>query len=295
MEQSTICFIVNSRIGEKKIQQLNEAIKQFIDSPYELHYTQFGGHATELTKKALEKKAKIIVAVGGDGTVNEIIQLVAKSQTVLAIVPTGSGNGLARHCQIPLKIDQAVKLVSSGQPVKIDLGKANDIYFISNAGVGFDATVCQAIKETKSRGLKMYILKVIQHYFTYKADTYQIESAGKTFTEKAFFLNVANGKEFGYGFEIAPEATLQDGMLDMILVKSIHFWNGFKFVWDGWNKRLSKNKNCLYLRTTAMKIQGKNLNYFQTDGDSHSCQGTCMIEVHPHSLSILVPTSLKQI
>ncbi|MBP6624179.1 MAG: NAD(+)/NADH kinase, partial [Chitinophagaceae bacterium] len=218
MEESTICFIVNSRIGEKKIFQLNEAIKQNINLPVEIYYTQFGGHATELAKQAIDKKTSIIVAVGGDGTVNEIIQLVAKSESALAIVPTGSGNGLARHCQIPLEIEQAVKLITSGRPEKIDLGKANDIYFISNAGVGFDAIVCQAIKETKSRGLKMYMLKVVQHYFTYKSAYYQIESGGKTFTEKAFLLNVANGKEFGYGFEIAPEANLQDGMLDMILV-----------------------------------------------------------------------------
>lgn len=295
MEESTICFIVNSRIGEKKIFQLNEAIKQNVNLPVEIYYTQFGGHATELAKQAIDKKTSIIVAVGGDGTVNEIIQLVAKSESALAIVPTGSGNGLARHCQIPLEIEQAVKLITSGRPEKIDLGKANDIYFISNAGVGFDAIVCQAIKETKSRGLKMYMLKVVQHYFTYKSANYQIESGGKTFTEKAFFLNVANGKEFGYGFEIAPEATLQDGMLDMILVKSINFLNGFKFVWDGWHKRLSNNKNCLYLRTASIRIQSNNLHYFQTDGDSHSCDGTCLIEVHPKSLSLIVPKTIEKI
>lgn len=288
-----IFFVVNTRIGDEKINLLNKSIQDYLgDFDCQIHCTEYGGHARELTREALNAGYKHIVATGGDGTVNEVIQELAGTNAILSIVPTGSGNGLARHCSIPLKIPQAVELIANGKSMEIDLGKANDMFFISNAGVGFDAVVCNTIKQTKSRGLKMYIRKVIQHYFSYNADTYTIKTDGKEFTQKAFFLNVANGKEFGYGFEIAPEATLQDGYLDMILVEKINFMNGFSFVIDGWRKRLVKNKNCIYIRAKKIEIKGNNLRYFQTDGDAHDCNGTCVIEVLPRTLNLMVPNHI---
>ncbi len=289
-------FIVNARIGTKKIETLKSSINHYLkEFEYEIHITHYGGHAKILTKEGVEKKFETIVAVGGDGTVNEVIQELANTNITLGIIPTGSGNGLARHCEIPLKVEDAIRLVVEGKTTLIDLGKANHVYFISNAGVGFDATVCNTIKQTKSRGLKMYILKVLQHYFSYQSDTYTIQTDKEKFTQKAFFLNIANGKEFGYGFEIAPKATLQDGYLDMILVKKINFFNGFKFVWDGWRKKLTQNKNCLYIRTQAITIEGPNLKYFQTDGDAHDCNGQCKINVMPNALKLIVPQHINSL
>lgn len=281
-------FIVNSRIGETKIKRVREAVQVLLPDEASIHLTEYGGHATVLAKQAIQEKSSYVVAVGGDGTVNEVVQVMANSGIAMGIVPTGSGNGLARHCLLPLKIHEAVSLLKDAKLATIDLGKANETFFISNAGVGFDAQVCQTIKETKSRGLAMYIRKVLQHYFTYKKDTYTIQTDHETFQQKAFFLNVANGKEFGYGFKIAPEASLQDGMLDMILVKSIHFLNGFQFVWNGWRGKLTHSKNCVYLRTTRLEVKGSNLHYYQTDGDAHDCNGSCIFEIHPNSLNLLV-------
>lgn len=237
----------------------------------------------------------MVVAVGGDGTVNEILQVLAIHKTGLAIIPTGSGNGLARHCAIPLQIDKAIQLINQGKFMHIDVGKANDVFFISNAGVGFDAIVCNAIKQATSRGLKMYIQMVIQHYFSYRPDTYLIEADGMKIEQKAFFLNVANGKEFGYGFEIAPEATLQDGYLDMVLVKRINLFTGFQFVMDGWRKNLGRNKNCICLKAKKIKIEGMHLHYFQTDGDANSAQGKCNIEIYENALKIWVPSHIKNL
>ncbi len=291
-----VCFIVNVRIGEHKIRLLNESIAHHMkDLKHEMHITAYGGHAKKLATEALAAGFKTIVAVGGDGTVNEIVQILATTDAVLGVVPTGSGNGLARHCSIPLDIPDAVALISKGNAMHIDLGRANGIFFISNAGVGFDAVVCNSIKQTKSRGLKMYITEVIRHYFSYQPDTYTIETENETFTEKAFFLNVANGKEFGYGFEIAPEATLQDGLLDMILVKKINALNGFRFILDGWRKKLNTNKNCIYIRAKKVHITGSQLQYFQTDGDAHDCNGRCEIEVLPDALKLIVPNQIESL
>jgi len=292
----TIYFIVNARIGEQKIESLKQSVALYLKQrPVEIHITTYGGHGRLLAKEAIQKGCRILVAVGGDGTVNEVIQEVAKTTITLAIIPTGSGNGLARHCSIPLTIEDAVKLISEGKAVTIDLGKANGVYFISNAGVGFDAWVCNTIKQTKSRGLKMYIRQVIRNYFSYISDTYVIETDGKTMTKKAFFLNVANGKEFGYGFQIAPKATLQDGYLVMILVEKINILNGLSFVIDGWRKRLIYNKHCLYIRAKKITIKGNRLQYFQTDGDAHDCDGNCLIEVIPNALKMLVPKHINDL
>jgi YegS/Rv2252/BmrU family lipid kinase len=293
---SSIFFIVNARIGNRKIAQLTRALLLHMTVyKHEVHITQYGGHALELAKQAVDSNASLIVAVGGDGTVNEVLQAIVYSKIPLAIVPTGSGNGLARHCNIPLNIEQAVKLISTGHVLPIDIGKANDRFFISNAGVGFDAWVCHQIKQTTQRGLKMYVKEVIRNYFSYKSDTYTIQADDKTITEKAYFLNIANGKEFGYGFQIAPDASLQDGMLDMILVKKITPISGIQFVWDGWNKKISNNKDCIHLRAKRFILQGPQLNYFQTDGDAHTCNGTCVIEICKDGVHLLVPTSVENI
>lgn len=287
-------FIVNSRIGQQKISQLKLAIQHYLaHCNITIKCTEYGGHATVLAREAILLPETTVVAVGGDGTVNEVVQVMANTKKAMGIVPTGSGNGLARHCGIPIVLQQAVALLATGKAVEIDLGQANDIYFISNAGVGFDALVCNSIQQSKIRGLKMYVWKVIQHYFTYRRDEYTIRTETKQFTQKAFFLNVANGREFGYGFQISPTASLQDGVLDVILTKSIHAFNGLIFVIDGWRKRLHKNKNCIHFTTKKIRIEAKNLNYFQTDGDAHSCQGVCEISVRPNALQLLVPQSAE--
>jgi YegS/Rv2252/BmrU family lipid kinase len=289
-------FIVNSRIGVIKMQQLEVAISKYLPGyTCVVKCTEYAGHASVLAQEALLHKNHIVVAVGGDGTVNEIVQVLANSEIPLAIVPTGSGNGLARHCHIPIVLEEAVAMLTSGHQLQIDLGKANSIYFISNAGVGFDATVCNTIRETKSRGLKMYILKVIQNYFSYKRDEYGITTEDRYLKQKAFFLNIANGKEFGYGFEIAPQASLQDGFLDVILVKKINLFTGFSFVLDGWRKRLHKNRNCIYFKAKKLTIEGRKLQYFQTDGDAQNCDGVCEISIAEKALKLVVPSSIEKL
>lgn len=293
---TTYGFVVNARIGTKKINRLQTAVLQYLQpNQYVLEITEYGGHASVIAKKFLQEGIAIIVAVGGDGTVNEVIQVLAGTRAVLGIIPTGSGNGLARHCQIPLQIDKAVATLVQAHPLCIDLGKVNDIYFISNAGVGFDAEVCHTIKSSNSRGLKMYVRKVVRHFFSYVPATYTIQTDNETFTQKAFFINVANGREFGYGFEIAPQATLQDGLLDVIIVKSMSLRNSFSFIWAGWRKKLIVNNQCLYQRTKKISIKSTHLNYFQTDGDAHPCQGICTFEVCENALSIAVPPHVHEL
>lgn len=290
-------FIINARIGQKKINTVQQAVEEhFSTDKLSIKITEYGGHAQVLAQEALRENYTHIIAVGGDGTVNEIIQVLALSTCILGIVPCGSGNGLARHASIPLDIPSAVKSIKNGHALSIDLGKVNDVYFISNAGVGIDALVCHDIKTATLRGLKMYAYYVAKRYFSYKPVTYTIQiDQEKPFSQSAFFLNIANGSEFGYGFAIAPEAGLQDGILDVILVKAMSVFKGIRFVVDGWNKKLIYNHNCLYFRGRIIKVTGEQLTYFQTDGDAHTCHGECIFEVVEQGLQLMVPSSIKNL
>jgi diacylglycerol kinase (ATP) len=294
---SSYFFIVNTRIGTNKISAAELAIEKYFGTDkYVIEKTNYGGHATQLAKDAVSNNYSHVVAIGGDGTVNEVVQVLAQSNCILGIVPCGSGNGLARHAQIPLNIDAAVKNCKDGKAELIDLGKANNVFFISNAGVGIDALVCNDIKTSKYRGLKMYAFQVSKRYFSYKPDQYAIQiDEQKAFEQQGFFLNVANGKEFGYGFQIAPEAGLQDGILDIIIVNSMNIGKGIKFVWDGWRKQLIYNKNCSYFKGKKITVRGKNLNFFQTDGDAHACNGECIFEVKEKALHLMVPVHVKNL
>lgn len=290
-------FIINSRIGSKRLNAAEEAIANYFSTEkIKVEKTKYGGHATDLCKQALLEQYSHVVAVGGDGTVNEVVQMIACTNITLGIVPCGSGNGLARHCGIPLTINEAVKNIRIGKQVCIDLGKANHVYFISNAGVGIDALVCNDIKHSTKRGLKMYMWYVTKRYLSYKPETYSItRDDQKTIQRRGFFLNIANGKEFGYGFQIAPEASLQDGMLDMIVVNSMSMLQGAKFVLDGWNKKLIYNRQCLYERGKQFMVRAAGLTYFQTDGDAHTCAGECTFSVVPEALHLMIPQHINNI
>lgn len=288
--------IMNSRMGERKMAQIQEAFKiYFLEDEYEIHHTEYGGHAIVLARKALASSAKVVVAAGGDGTVNEILQILTHQPISMAILPCGSGNGLARHCGIPLKLNEAIAALKKSTPRHLDVGSLNGRYFISNAGVGFDAIVCNTIRESKSRGLAMYVRNVIRQYFHYRPGSYQIKTDQHELNTPAYFLSAANGKEFGYGFEIASGASLQDGLLDLVIVKEMSFFKGLKLVIDGWRKMLESNSNCVFIKAAEIEIFSSDMHYFQTDGDAHSCEGYCHLKLHPLSLQLLIPDGAKNL
>ncbi|HNB81084.1 MAG TPA: diacylglycerol kinase family lipid kinase [Chitinophagaceae bacterium] len=287
--------IVNSRMGAVRMRKIKDALAlHFIDEAPEICYTRYGGHARVLAREAVQQQIPCIVAAGGDGTLNEVMQEMAYSSSVMGIIPTGSGNGLARHCGIPLDIQQAVALLKEGKAMTIDLGMANSVYFMSNAGIGFDAKVCYDIAESRYRGLKMYVIEVLRNYLRYKAEKYTLRVDGQVYEEKAFLINVANGREFGYGFEIAPEASMQDGQLDMIVLRNGSPGAALRFIRDAVRKKTHQNRDCLYLRARDIQIVSENIPCFQTDGDAHICDHHRIhFQIREKALNILVHADIK--
>lgn len=284
------CFIINSRISQKKKSIfLNTLSTHFNTDDYKLFYTDYAGHAITLARDAITDKENILVAVGGDGTVNEVLQVAAANKTKMAIIPCGSGNGMARHCNIPIDIPAAMACLKSNHFFSIDIAKINEIYFASNVGFGFDATLCHYIKNTNRRGLWMYIRYALVLFYSYKKQYYEIEYDNKILNTEAFMLNVANGKEFGYGFCIAPTASLIDGVLDIMIVKKMNLFYAIQFLWDAWNKKLHRNKNCIHLKAKTIRIYSNKLQQIQTDGDAHNTNNNCNIAILHSQLPLCVP------
>ncbi len=224
MIKTKIYFIVNPISGVKNRyrDKFKKVVKQNLDPErYDIRvkYTKSAEHATKLAQKASEKGYDIVVAVGGDGTINEIARILMNTNTVLGIIPAGSGNGLARYLKLPLAPIKALKIIDRQNIKKIDTFMVNRHFAISIAGVGFDAEVAVEYAKNKGRGFKTYVNSILKQYFRYKAQNYILYLDGKKLETKAFFISFANSDQFGYGAAVAPTAKISDGKLEVVIVK----------------------------------------------------------------------------
>ena len=186
----------------------------------ELLFTEYAGHATEIAKKAVLEGIEKVVAIGGDGTANEIGKGLIHSNTALGIVPIGSGNGLARHLKIPLKIEKAIQFALNQPIVKMDVCFLNEIPFFCTAGVGFDAVVAHEFSKQKSRGLKTYAKMALKSFRIFKPETYHLDNQDD---KTAFAITFANATQYGNNAMISPKSKINDGLIEMVLLKPFPF------------------------------------------------------------------------
>lgn len=180
--------------------------------------TEGPGHAAELTRKAVADGLDMVIAAGGDGTVNEIASALSHSRTALGIIPLGSGNGLARSLGIPQDAGEAFKVIADGNVEICDRGVANGLPFYCTFGVGFDAAVSEKFALGKRRGRISYVRSVLQEFLQYQPQPYAISVGGKVLTERAFLIAVCNASQYGNNAYIAPAAELSDGLLDLVVI-----------------------------------------------------------------------------
>jgi len=220
-------FIVNPFSGIGQHREVEKHLEKVLDKDkfnYSVKYTECIGHATELSKIGAEDGCEIIVAVGGDGTVNEVSRPLIGKDIMMGIIPSGSGNGLARHLRIPMETDKAIRLINTKHTLAIDTIKANDHVFLSIAGIGFDALVARKFAKQKYRGFLKYVFISITEFFPYEPTTFKIVADGKEIEREALFISFANSNQFGYNTIISPEAKIDDGMVDICIVKKFPAW-----------------------------------------------------------------------
>lgn len=182
-------------------------------------YTLYHGHAVELAKEAVAGDTDIVVAVGGDGTINEVAGALESSNKIMGIVPCGSGNGLARTLGIPLDNAQSISRINCLNATAIDVGVLNDKKFFNMAGMGFDAHISAHFATSVKRGFLGYIKSTLKEVSAYKAQKYTIVIDGKEMEKEAFMLSLANSSQYGNNAHISATASTQDGLLDICIIK----------------------------------------------------------------------------
>ncbi|MBB6458946.1 diacylglycerol/lipid kinase family protein [Flammeovirga kamogawensis] len=218
-----------------------------------ISYTQHAGHASQLAKNFINE-FDIIVAIGGDGTVNEIASALVNSPAILGIIPTGSGNGLARHLKIPMNLKSAIKCLYREKVVKIDAPKVNNEYFFCTAGIGFDAQVSHSFANMKGRGFMNYIKATFLEYFKYRSKNYALYLDTKKKALDAFVITIANAAQYGNNAYIAPKAKINDGLLEVTLLPKPSFFDAINFSIRLFTKKIHKHNKVKTLQTETIKI-----------------------------------------
>lgn len=288
----SILFVINPRSGVDRVKAIQQLIEKHLDHnqfSYQIAYTQYAHHGTEIAHTAVSSGVDIVVAVGGDGSVNDIAAALVNTRATLAIIPKGSGNGLARSLNIPLDTAKAINLINKQKCVAIDTGKANDFVFTSNAGVGFDALVAKKFAKSKRRGIAAYSWIVTKYLWQYKSRKWQLNIDGKSFTEHAFILTVANAKQFGYNFNIAPVADLQDGIFDIVIIRKFPKILGMLIAFRAFTNTILNSKYVKHYRGSKVSIHHPELDTLQFDGEVRPCSNDIFIALQPHSLKVLIP------
>ncbi|MFB6455727.1 diacylglycerol/lipid kinase family protein [Chitinophaga sp. Hz27] len=287
-----ILFIINRKAGTDREKRLEGAItRHFPKDRYDVQVTHLAylGHGKDLALEAVNNGVHTVVAVGGDGSINEIAQGLVGSNTALAIIPLGSGNGLARALKIPLDVNKAMQVILADTRKPMDVGYANEHLFLSNAGVGFDALVADEFRHTSKRGLYGYAKLVIQKFSSYKPEAYDISIDGQKMEEKAFLLTVANGNQFGYEFKLAPKASVFDGLLDLCVMPPVNFLQLIPVSLYSLLGNIDKTRYLKHYTGKTINVSGRSLQYLQVDGDAVPLTGdTLELKVRPGAIQMIV-------
>ena len=291
MEKTHGLFIINPRAGAHRGRHVERWIMANLPSDrfsYDVTYTRFSGHATELAREA---SADFVVAVGGDGTVNEVAQGLLGTRKLLGIIPCGSGNGLAHHLGIPLNKAAAVRIIQAMHVLSMDYGLIQRIPFFCTCGVGLDATVSQRFADLSRRGLQAYVQKAVETWLTYRAQEYTICVDGQVCCEKALLITVGNANQWGNWIYICPRASVCDGLLDVTLVRpfpavEIPLIAGLLLA-----GRLDESERIVTLRGRHISIHRAGEDMAHYDGEPVRLGDQIEITVGPDPLRVLAPES----
>ena len=251
--------------------------------------TERGGHATELARQAVADGCGVVMAFGGDGTMNEVAQALVGTDAILAVLPCGSGNGLARHLGIPLAPEAALNLLLTGRPRAIDTGYADGRAFFVTAGLGFEGEIAHRFTRLTQRGLSGYIRTSAQAWWGYVPAEYTITHDGGRVTTDAFTLAVSNCNQYGNNAYIAPRAEVDNGFLDLTAVPPVSLLNAAPLMLALFRRTLDRRADVPQFRSAKFVVERAAPGPLQTDGEAHTAGAQVEFSVRPRSLRVLVP------
>lgn len=251
--------------------------------------TEHPRHATALAQRAVDDGCELVVAIGGDGTMNEVASALVGTPVVFGLIPCGSGNGLGRHLGIPHPGRGAFRALSEGHPVAIDTGLVNRSPFFCAAGAGFEALIASRFAALTSRGLGGYLRESAKAWWGYQPETYTIHHGGQSATLAAFTLAIANSSQYGNNAFIAPDASVSDGLLDVVAVPQINVFNLLPLAIRLFHGSLHRVREVRSFQAASFVIERPRAGWIHTDGEPRAETARLEIEVRPLSLRVMVP------
>lgn len=272
-----------------------ELIERTLDKAvfeYTIVFSDGVRHAHTLATRAIGEY-DLVVAVGGDGTVNEIASALVGSETVMGILPFGSGNGLSRFMDIPMDAAKAIKNLNNWHVEAIDAVQANDKWFFNMAGMGFDAHIAEVFSHHVKRGFGSYVSSTLHEIANYKADIYTINIDGNEYKREAFMLSFANSSQYGNNAHVSPRASVQDGLLDVCIIKPFPLWRFPEMGIRMFTKKAEGSKYVEIIRGKHIMVRRDKPGPFHLDGEPR-IEGTAIeINIVPSSLKLLAGVSYK--
>lgn len=283
-------FIVNPISGIGRQKKIEKVLKDNLDQDrfdYRVVYTERVHHGTELARQAAENGAECIVAVGGDGSVNDVVQGLRGTDVRLGIIPCGSGNGLARTLRLPLLPALAVQVLNQQYEETIDTIDINGrILSVNASGVGFDAYIARLMHAAKTRGLAAYTNLIVREYASYKNQDYTLTVDGRTFERNAWLIAVANSQQYGNNLTVAPKAKLNDGLLDITILDRIPPEHLAITVPLAFTKVFDLSGHVEMMKASEIIIEGNLDKWVNIDGEGENIGKTVHFKVLPSSLKI---------
>ncbi|MCF0182741.1 MAG: diacylglycerol kinase family lipid kinase [Bacteroidaceae bacterium] len=285
-----ITFIVNPKSGTNNKEEIVKLIPETIDSSryeWRLKYVEREGHCEELARDAVRRHADAVVAVGGDGTVNGVACGLVGTDTALGIVPCGSGNGLARHLQLPMDAEKALQVINDMQIIRADHCKINDHLFFCTCGVGFDAYVSDRFAKAGKRGMWTYMEQMVNIAREYDSEDYELEIDGEKMSVNAFLITCGNASQYGNNVFIAPEASLTDGYIDAIVMLPFKKIHSGRVIYQMLNRTITDRKNVHLYRCKHIVIKRQAPGVIHCDGDPFDEEAVLDISIVPSSISMI--------
>lgn len=285
-----ILFVINPKSGVGKQKKVELLIDKYLDKNVflsEIAYTQYAGHAKEICE-IRKNEFEIICLVGGDGTINEGASSLINSNTALAIIPTGSGNGLARHLKISLKPEYAIKQLNNLNFKLIDACKINEQYFFNVAGIGFDGLIAHKFANFGKRGFSSYLKIVLKEFSRYKDQEYNLKIDGKAIISKAFMISLANSSQFGNNVIIAPKAFIDDGLLNVIVLRKFPILVAPLLALRLFTKSIHKSSFVTNYSCKKLEINCSEKIFSHIDGEPTNIGFPIKVEVLHKALKVLV-------
>ena len=296
MKKSPIYVIINPVSGSESKLNIPEMIAGAFDQrqfDVIIRITGYPEHATEIAQEAVRNNVETVITAGGDGTVNEVARALVDTNTTLGIIPSGSGNGLARELGIPMDAHKAIEILHNNYVRTIDYGVANGHIFFTTCGVGFDAFVSEKFADEKKRGPLGYVRNILESVIDFKSEEYEIIYDEGTIKERAFIVTCGNASQYGNDAFIAPGADLEDGKMNVSILKPLNALEIPQTTLQLFTKNIDKNSKMITLLTSNLIIKRSHPGIMHVDGEPVNTDSEIRVKIVPKGLRVLCPTKME--